>query len=135
VGQTNPSAQAAAAFSASQTGPDITEALMQYPVSAAEDQMRQFAAVANECRSFPANDQGIVLAVTISREAFPSFGDQTIALRISAVVISADNQTVTSDVIAVRRGGTVVVVTNAGVPLNAALTRTVVSAAYAKLVR
>ena len=122
------------AFSASQTGPDITEALLQYTVSAAEDQMKQFAAVANVCSSFPANEQGIVLKVTISREAFPSFGDETLALRVSAVVVRADNQTVTSDVIAVRRGGTVVVVTNAGVPLDAALTRTVASAAYAKLV-
>jgi len=135
VDQANPSAQADEAFTAGSAGPDVSETLLQYPVSVAKGQMKQFAETAIACSSFAANEQGLVLRVALVREAFPSFGDDTIALRISAVVVTRENLTIDSDVIAVRRGGTVLLVTNVGMPLNTGLSRTLVAAAYGKVPR
>ena len=133
VGQVSSIAQESETFSAGSTGPDISEMLLQYPVSVAKGQMEQFAETANTCSSFPVSYHGVVLKIDITREAFPSFGDDTVALRISADVISAHNLTVDSDVVVVRRGGTMILVTNAGIPLDTGLTRTMVAAAEAKV--
>lgn len=133
VGQANPIAQAVEAFTAGSSGPDISEALLQYPVSVAEGQMTQFAETAKVCSSFPASDDGLVLKVTIASESFPTFGGDTVALRLSAIVIKANNQTINTDIVAVRHGGTIILITNVGVPLNTALTRTIVAAASAKV--
>jgi hypothetical protein len=133
VGQVNPTAQAVEAFTAGSSGPDISEALLQYPVSVAEGQMAQFAETAKVCSSFPASADGLVLKVTIASESFPTFGGDTVALRLSAIVIKANNQTINTDIVAVRHGGTIILITNAGVPLNTALTRTIVAAASAKV--
>jgi hypothetical protein len=133
AGQANPLAQAAAAFSAGSSGPDVTEALLQYPVSVAEGQLDQFAATANVCSSFPVSYHGIVIKIDIAREAFPSFGDGTVALRISSDVIH--NLTVETDLVAVRRGGTVLLIVNTGIPLDTGLTRTIVAESYAKVPR
>lgn len=133
VGQANPIAQAVEAFTAGSSGPDISEALLQYPVSVAEGQMAQFAETAKVCSSFPASADGLVLKVTIASESFPTFGGDTVALRLSAIVIKANNQTINTDIVAVRHGGTIILITNAGVPLNTALTRTIVAAASAKV--
>jgi hypothetical protein len=135
AGQANPLAQAAAAFSAGSSGPDVTEALLQYPVSVAEGQLDQFAATANVCSSFPVSYHGIVIKIDIAREAFPSFGDGTVALRISSDVISDHNLTVETDLVAVRRGGTVLLIVNTGIPLDTGLTRTIVAESYAKVPR
>ena len=133
VGQVNPTAQAVEAFTAGSSGPDISEALLQYPVSVAEGQMAQFAETAKVCSSFPASADGLVLKVTIASESFPTFGGDTVALRLSAIVIKANNQTINTDIVAVRHGGTIILITNAGVPLNTALTRTIVAEASAKV--
>jgi hypothetical protein len=113
-------------------GPDISETLLQYPVSVAEMQMEQFAQVADECSSFAVTTHGLSIDVGIALEAFPSLGDQTLALRVSADVVT-DGITITGDVVAVRHEGTVMVVTNVALPLNSGLTRSVVAAAYANV--
>jgi len=133
VGQVNPAAQAQEAFSAGNSGPDISETLLQYPVSVAKGQLAQFAETANVCAIFSGNIQGTILRIAVTREAFHSFGDETVALSVSADVIRANNLTVNSDVVAVRQGGTVILITNAGIPLDTGLTRTLVSAAFARV--
>jgi len=129
----NPIAQAQEAFSAGNSGPDISETLLQYPVSVAKGQLAQFAETANVCATFSGNEQGVILRIVITREAFPMFGDETVALSVSADVIRDNNLTVNSDVVAVRLDGTVILITNTGIPLDTALTRTLVSAAYARV--
>jgi hypothetical protein len=129
----NSIAQAGETFSAGSSGPDVSEVLLQYPVSVAKGELAQFAETAAKCGSFPVNYHNLVIKVSITLEAFPSLGDGTVALRISADVITANNLTVDSDLVAVRRGGTVILVTNAGVPLDTGLTRTIIAEANAKI--
>jgi hypothetical protein len=132
TGQVNPTAQAQETFSAGNSGPDISEMLLQYPVSIAKGQMAQIAETANACSIFSGNDQGVILRVSVTREAFESFGDETVALRVSADVIRARNLTVNSDLVAVRLGGTVILITNGGIPLDTGLTQTLVSSAFSR---
>ncbi len=107
--------------------------LLQYPVSVAKGQMKQFAETADACSSFPVSYHNVVIKIQITREAFSSLGDETVALRISADVISANNLTVDSDLVAVRRGRTIILVTNGGIQLDTGLTRAIIAAANAKV--
>jgi hypothetical protein len=126
------SAQASAAYTRGGLGPDLSETLLQASVSGAETQIGQFAQVAQACGSFSIAVNGTYAAVAITIEAFPSVGDQTVALRISAD-LPAYGVTISGDIVAVSHHGTVIVVTNVGLPLDSGLTRAVVTQAYAKV--
>jgi hypothetical protein len=135
-GQVAPSAEASEAFGPrSGTGPEITEMLLQYRASTAEGQLTQFADAANACSSFPSTLQSLVLEIGITPEAFPSYGDDTVALRLSADMISDGDLLIDSDIVAVRYAGTLmvlVITNNAGQP-DPVLTRTMVRAACMKV--
>jgi hypothetical protein len=136
LGNATPSAQAIEAFTAGGgSGPYVTEALLQYPVSVAKAEMRQFAGIVNACGSFTVYYEGVEIRVSFFPEAFPALGSTTDALRMSAVVLSDADFSLATDIVAVRRGGTVLLVVNTGDPLSPGLTRTVVQSAYAKLVK
>jgi hypothetical protein len=128
----NPDLQAAVAFTAGNQGPDISETLLQYSVSAAKAQISLFTGVAQACNNLSFTAAGLTFSVGIVTEHPPGLGDESVALRINAA-LAAYNITISGDLVAVRHGGTVIVVTNVGLPLNAALTQTAVSQAYAKV--
>ena len=110
----------------------MSETLLQYSVSGAEAQMRQFAQVAQTCASFPVATHRVSIAVSLSREAFPVFGNDTVAVRITAN-LAKYRLSISADVVAVRHGGTVIVVTNVALPLDSGLTQSTMAAAYAKV--
>jgi hypothetical protein len=114
------------------TASAVSETLIQDSVTGAEAQISQFAQVARACGSFSATVSGYAMDVTIASEAFPATGDGTAALRLSAR-LAAYGVTVTGDIVAVRHGGTVIVVSNVDYPLDSGLTRAVVGLAYAKV--
>jgi hypothetical protein len=128
----NPDAQAAVAFTAGNQGPDVSETLLQYSVSAAKAQISLFTRVAQACNNLSFTAAGLTFSVGIVTEHPPGLGDESVALRINAA-LTAYNITINGDLVAVRHGGTVIVVTNVGLPLNAAVTQTVVSQGYAKV--
>ena len=110
----------------------MSETLLQYSVSGAEAQMRQFAQVAQACASFPVATHRVSIAVSLSREAFPVFGNDTIAVRVTAN-LAKYRLSISADIVAVRHGGTVIVVTNVALPLDSGLTQSTMAAAYAKV--
>lgn len=138
-GGTNPSETAIRAFEAnpgSTSIEDVTEELLQYTVSGAEAQLNQFAQVVNACGSFsltiPTSIGTLQVHIGLANEAFPAVGDQTAAIRVTANVTNA-GVTVTGDVVAVRYGGTVVLVVNVALEVNSALTRSVADTAFARV--
>jgi hypothetical protein len=133
--QATPSADVSATFGDSLIGPEIlTEDLQQYPVSVAEAQLRQFADAASKCSTFSTLLDHFNVAISLTPEAFPSYGDGTVALSLTGEVLIVHLST-TSDLVAVRDGGTVMVITytSATPALEYAFTRTVVATAYRKL--
>jgi hypothetical protein len=134
-----PVEEADAGFTAGPSALDaitVVEALQQYPVNSAEEQLSQFAAIAaSACRDFTVDLEGLKVHVTLAHEAFPSYGNRTVALRLNATIINAGNLTFDSDLVAVRHGGTVIVITNTAQTqsFNATITRIAVSAAYKKV--
>jgi acyl-CoA thioesterase len=92
-----------------------------------------FRTVVSTCGSFSVTVGGLSLAVTATTVTFPQIGDQTAALQINVQVL-ADGVIVSGDVVAIRYGGTVIVVTNVAYPaLSQGLTESVAAAAYAKV--
>lgn len=128
------SAQAEVAFFRdSSSDPDaVSEMLLQYTIGDAEAQMKLFASVPQDCATLSAKAGGFDLAITISAESFPVTGDQTVALRINATLVGLGT-TISGDLVAVRHGGTLLLITNVGLPLDSGLTRSLVSMAYAKV--
>jgi hypothetical protein len=135
----NPSETAIRAFEAnpgSTSVDDVTEELLQYPVSGAEASLDQFAQVVNACGSLslttPTSIGTLHLQIGLANEAFPAVGDQTAAIRVTVNVLTF-GVTVTGDIVAVRHGGTVVLVVNVALEVNSDLTRSVVDTAFAKV--
>ena len=81
---------------------------------------------------FPCRHAPRFIAVSLSREAFPVFGNNTVAVRITAN-LAKYRLSISADVVAVRHGGTVIVVTNVALPLDSGLTQSTMAAAYAKV--
>jgi hypothetical protein len=134
-----PTETAAVGFSAGGSGIDSTqviEALQQYSVSGATYELAHFAGTFASCsgRTIPVDHVSVYF--TIAREPFPSFGNGTVALRMTAEVTSKGGLAVDADIVAVRADGTVIIITNSASSqdFNPALTRTLVKAAYQKLI-
>jgi hypothetical protein len=129
-----PSADVDADFGSSLIGPDIiTEELQQYPVSVAEAQLQQFAQTASQCATFSTYLDNFHVVITLVREAFPSLGDGAVALSLTADVISPYDLSVSSDIVAVRDGGTVMVITNTDPDLQFSDTESLAETAFNKL--
>jgi len=93
--------------------------------------------VANACPSFtvviPTASLGkLTVQIGVADEAFPAVGDQTAALRVTADVITI-GVTVSGDIVAVRHGGTVILVVNVALQVDSGLTRSVLDEAYRKV--
>ena len=139
-GGANPSETAIRAFVANPNSTsitDVTEELLQYPVSDAKAQLDQFAQVAKACPSFavviPTSSLGnLTVQIGVADEAFPAVGDQTAALRVTADVITV-GVTVSGNIVAVRHGGTVILVVNVALQVDSGLTRSVLDEAYRKV--
>jgi hypothetical protein len=136
----NPSETAIRAFVADPDSTSITyvtEELLQYTASGAKAQLDQFAQVANACPSIsaviPTSPFGkLTVEIGVADEAFPAVGDQTAAVRVTGDVVTL-GVTVSGDIVAVRQGGTVILVVNVAVQVNSGLTGSVVNNAYQKV--
>jgi hypothetical protein len=135
AGESGVSAEATVSFTGGGgTGPFLNEGLFQDTVTGAQQMVGAFGTVASTCGNFSITDGGLSLAVNVITVPFPQIGDQTAALQIN-VQILGENVTVSGDVVAIRYGGTVIVVTNVAYPdLSQRLTESVAAAAYAKVV-
>lgn len=139
-GGANPSEMAIRAFVANPNSTsitDVTEELLQYTVTDAKAQLDQFAQVAKACPSFtvviPTSSLGkLTVQIGVANEALPAVGDQTAAVRVTADVITF-GVTVSGDIVAVRHGGTVVLVVNVALQVDSGLTRSVLDEAYKKV--
>jgi hypothetical protein len=116
---------------------DVTEELLQFTTSQAETQLDQFAQVVRACPSIsvviPTSIGKLQVQIGLADEAFSATGDQTAAIRVTADVVNLSNVTVSADIVAVRHGGTVLLVVNAALNVDSGLTRSVVAAAYEKV--
>ena len=133
-----PTEQADIAFTGGPTPLDtvtVVEALQQYPVSAAMEQLEQAAEIVGQCNNTHIDDDGLIIYLNIEREAFPSYGNGTVALRLVTTIPYYYDLTIISDLVVVRHGGTVIVITNTADSqvFDATLTRIVVAAAYKKV--
>jgi hypothetical protein len=129
--QGDASEQAAAAFSAGPLGPEVSEDLLQYSVPVAERMLTQFDQVADTCHTLTATTGQYHIVFTVVVEPFAVSGDGTVALRVTAVI----NGTVpvVGEIVGVRLGGTVIVLTNFAYPSDTGLTPPIVATAYRKL--
>jgi hypothetical protein len=116
---------------------DVTEELLQFTASQAKTQLDQFAQVVQACPSIsvviPTSIGKLQVQIGLADEAFPAAGDQTAAIRVTADVVNLSNVTVSADIVAVRHGGTVLLIVNAALQVDSGLTRSVVAAAYEKV--
>lgn len=128
----NPEAQAAASFTGGNYGPDISETLLQYSTSAAEAQISLFTEVAQTCNNLTFTADKLTFSVAITTESSPGLGDQSVELQINATLTADPSIVIGGDLVAVRHGGTVIVITNVGLPLETSVTPLVVSRAYTK---
>ncbi len=134
----SPSLVATAAFVAnptSETITEVTEELLQFTPAQAKAQLDQFAQVAEACPEFnfqiPFTSGTIDAQIGIAQEAFSGVGDQDAAIRVTAVLTTAEgNVTVSGDIFAIRHGGTVILVVNAAIELDTDLTESVAKEAY-----
>lgn len=140
LGGPNPSETAIRAFAKdpnSTSITDVTEELLQYTVSQAKAQLNQFAQVADECPSFtvviPTSQLGkLTVQIGVAVQTFPGIGDQTAAIRVTADVITL-GVIVRGDIVAVRHGGTVILVVNVALQVDSGLTRSVAEGAFKKV--
>jgi hypothetical protein len=137
-----PFEEADASYSAGTTGTDVvtvTESLEQYSVGNAKKALTQFAAFATACSNLSFKFLGLTLSLDIARELFPSFGNGTVALRMVTRIVNDDDLLIDTDLVAVRYGGTVIVITNTATAppgsqlFSGTLTRIAVAAAYKKV--
>ena len=127
------SAQASVTYAAASAGIVISEGLFQDTVSGAEQMVGAFTTVPSTCGRFTATVGKASLPVTISAIPFPSVGEETAAVQVNITVPAYNNITVSCDMVAIRHGGTVVVVVNLDYPvLKKGLTQSVTQDAYAK---
>jgi len=133
-----PTEQADIAFTGGSTPLDtvtIVEALQQYSVSAAVEQMQQAARIVGQCNNTQTVQDGVHISLNLEREAFPSYGNGTVALRLVSTIPAYYDLTILSDLVFVRHGGTVIVITNTAEAqeFDPTLTRIAVAAAYKKV--
>jgi hypothetical protein len=133
AGQSGISAQVSQSFAAGQTGPDISEGLFQDTISGARQMEGAFRTAVASCGSFSIVIKGVPFAVNATTIPFPSLGDQTAAIQVT-VSQAALQFSISGDVVAIRHGGTVIVITNVSYPmLSTGLTEAVAEDAYAKV--
>jgi hypothetical protein len=126
------SAQASESFTAGSTGPDVSETLLQDTVKGARQMLGAFATVARTCGSFSVAVDGISLAISVGAVPFPLIGQQIAVVQVNVTLTDYD-VVISGDIVAIRHGGTVVVVTNVEYPtLDAGLTTSIARAAYSK---
>ena len=137
----SPSEVAIAAFVANPTSESITEVteeLLQFTPSQAEAQLNLFAQVASACPDFsfviPSSQGNIPAQIGLTQEAFSGIGDQDAAIRVTVDLTTAEGVVaVYGDIVAVRHGGTVILVVNAALQLDTALTDSVAKQAYERV--
>jgi hypothetical protein len=133
-----PTEQADIAFTGGSTPLDtvtVVEALQQYPVGAAVEQLQQAAEIVGHCNNTQTVQDGLHIFLNIEREAFPRYGNDTVALRLVSTIPAYYDLTILSDLVIVRHGGTVIVITNTADEqvFDPTLTRIAVAAAYKKV--
>jgi hypothetical protein len=112
---------------------DVSEGLFQDTVTGARQMVGAFRTAVASCGSFSFTVKGVPFAVSAALISFPSMGDQTAAVQVT-VSQAAAHFSISGDVVAIRLGGTVIVITNVGYPtLSTGLTDAVASDAYAKV--
>ncbi|HEY3871865.1 MAG TPA: hypothetical protein VGM10_26115 [Actinocrinis sp.] len=131
--QSSADAEADISFSSSSLGPYISETLLQYSVPAAQAQIAQFAEVANSCSDMQFAIEGLDIDASLAVEPFPPFGDQTSALLLTADVLTLGGFVINGEIVGVRHGGTVIVISNVAYPPDTSLTPEVVSRALANV--
>lgn len=138
VGGASPSEMAMASFVAnpgSLSITEVTEELLQFTPGQAVAQLNQFAQVAMACPEFsiviPTAEGNIPAQIAVIQEALSGIGDQDAAIQITADLTTPLGEvTLSGDIVAVRLGGTVILVVNAAVQLDTDLTNSVLSRAY-----
>jgi len=114
---------------------EVTEELLQFTPGQAVAQLNQFAQVAMACPEFsiviPTAEGNIPAQIAVIQEALSGIGDQDAAIQITADLTTPLGEvTLSGDIVAVRLGGTVILVVNAAVQLDTDLTNSVLSRAY-----
>ena len=118
---------------------EVTEELLQFTPSQAEGQIQLFTNVAAACPVF-GFDIGtsagqMHVQISVSQEAFPGYGDQAAAVRLTAdATLQGQTTVVYADIVAVRYGGTIILVVNVALHPDTPLTASIVKAAYDRAV-
>lgn len=115
----------------------LIEGLQQYSAGAALATLKQVADIVSECNNIKFHEAGLDVRMNVEREAFPSYGNGTVALRAVSDITNANDTMVDTDIVAVRHGGIVIVITNTAEAqiFDPSLTRLAVAAAYKKAAR
>jgi hypothetical protein len=134
----SPSEMAIAAFVANPNSvsiTEVTEELLQFTPDQAKAQLDLFAQVANACPEFsfqiPTSVGNVAAQIGLTQEALSGIGDQDAAIRVTAdLTIQGTDIPVYADIVAIRHGGTVILVVNAAIQLDTGLTDSVAKEAY-----
>ncbi|MCX9191614.1 hypothetical protein C3Y87_09340 [Carbonactinospora thermoautotrophica] len=124
--------KAEANFTKGSFGPFVGEELALLGEEQARKSMSMLNEVLAKCRTFTSkDDNGETVTVKLNTLSFPKIGDDTYALRVT---LGSGGIAVDADVITIRRGGVLILITNAqlGSP-DSQLTETVARKALAKV--
>jgi len=94
-------------------GTTLTETLMQLSTGDATAAITRYAGLSTSCHTFTATVSGSQITFTTTPLDFPSLGDGTVAARIVAS-FEGIGTVAAEDVVIVRRGGTLILLSNAG---------------------
>lgn len=137
AGQRGVTAQVAVSFSDGGTQPDgtvkpyVSEGLIQNSVAGAKQMVGAFATIPRTCGPYSLKVQGVQISITITTEPFSRIGDEAAELKVT--ISAGQFSAAVGEVIAIRHGGTVILVTDAALPLHSGLTRQVAVRAYRKV--
>jgi len=118
------------------TGPgsslSVSETLMQLTVKDAAKAMASYAAMPASCGSFTGVVDTFPVAFSTAPLAVTAWGDQSTAVRITGNVLAV-HVLIYTDVVAVRHGGTLIVVMVVGLTPDTGFTGQIAGKAYAKV--
>jgi hypothetical protein len=123
-------ASAAVALVNAGSGSGVGELLMLVPAADAARDMARYAALPTSCQTFSAAISGLQVTFRAAPLAVTVLGDQTTATRFTGNVANAGDA-ITEDIVAIRRGRILMVITCSGVAPSTAFTERVAREAYA----
>jgi hypothetical protein len=124
--------QATVALADPPDNPSVGETLLQLSPADADSAMASYAAVATDCSQFTAVVDHYNVAFTTEPLSVGALGDQTSAVHITGHIESA-SQPIYVDFVAIRHGGTVIVLVDVSLTSDTAFTTQIASKAYAKV--